>query len=60
MSDVLWHPTNFNTIVSCDYEGGVCVYDIRSNFPVHSVAGVHKGKAFCECWKNEEDLLTGM
>jgi len=59
VSDVLWHPTNTNTLISCSYEGGISVYDIRSTFPLHSVAGVHHGKAFCECWKNENELLTG-
>ena len=58
-SDVCWHPTNSYLTSSCDYDGSIIIYDIRSSFPLHVKKAVHQGKAFCLTWKDSDIILSG-
>ena len=48
-SQVKWSPTNAFIFAASNYNGEVCVWDIRSTVPV-STAEAHAGKVLCLDW----------
>ena len=49
VSDVSWSSSSPFHLASCDYEGVVKVWDLRSSMPLHSLQ-IHEDKALCLNW----------
>jgi len=46
---VRWQPDSSHIFASCDYDGAVKVWDMRSSVPLGKV-DAHEGKALCTNW----------
>ena len=49
VADVSWSPSSPFHFASCDYQGLVKVWDVRSAMPLHSLS-IHEDKALCLEW----------
>lgn len=58
VADVAWLPGSDTTLASCDYDGEVKVWDVRSKVPLHTVAA-HEDKALALAWVDGSVLATG-
>ena len=58
VSAIRWSPRSEFHLASCDYDGVVKVWDMRSPMPLHSVSAHSEDKALCIDWF-ESGLATG-
>ena len=53
-----WHPTNEHLLLSSNYNGQCCLWDIRSSVPLASPE-MHTGKALCVDWFGDIGVSGG-
>ena len=49
----------FVSLSQASYDGSLCVWDIRSAKPVHTVEAAHDGKALCVAWDKNRGIFSG-
>merc|ERR1711879_327842 len=55
---VQWHPTKTQIFSSASHDGTVKIWDMRSEFALHSIPS-HDTKALCVAWHDDETILSG-
>ncbi|QDZ22179.1 WDR12-like ribosome biogenesis protein [Chloropicon primus] len=58
VADIRWSPSSPFHFASCDYDGLVKVWDMRSSMPLHSIE-LHGDKALCLDWFSAGTLASG-
>jgi len=58
MSDISFHAEDGTKLATCDYEGAVQLWDLRSSRALDTKS-VHDGKALCVEWGHDATLFSG-
>jgi ribosome biogenesis protein YTM1 len=58
VTDVCWHPESPNLLLSASHDKTVKVWDIRSDFALHTLTS-HTDKVLCVDWNGSSSFLTG-